>query len=109
MTGIPQEFASSADSPHQTTVGPSFDRPPLRSDRSVDRTAPPLPAEIDFLARHGFSPEALLNAIGAAPRGVRPIDSLLGDGIVEEEGYYRALAQHLGCEYYSGDPPFAAD
>ena len=86
-----------------------MDRAAPRSDKAFERAPPALPSELDFLARQGISPEELLNAIGAAPRGVRPVDSLLGEGIVREEGYYRALAQHLGCEYYSGEPPFAAD
>jgi glycosyltransferase XagB len=31
----------------------------------------------------------------------------LSDGKITEEVYYRALASHLGCQYYSGAPPFA--
>ncbi|MFZ0604895.1 MAG: glycosyltransferase, partial [Roseiarcus sp.] len=29
------------------------------------------------------------------------------EGEITEEAYYRALASHLGCQYYSGSPPFA--
>ena len=78
-------------------------------DKPIERGASPLPSEIEFLARQGLSPEELLDALGGAPKGVRPLDSLLGEGVVSEEGYYRALAQHLGCEFYSGKSPFAAD
>ena len=109
MARIPQEFAGSSDSIRRTSGHPPSDRAALRSDRQVERNAPSLPSELEFLARQGLSPEELLRAIGAAPKGVRPVDILLGEGIVGEEGYYRALARHLGCEYYSGEPAFAAD
>jgi cellulose synthase/poly-beta-1,6-N-acetylglucosamine synthase-like glycosyltransferase len=60
-----------------------------------------------FLAAEGFSSEPLLNAVSAAPKSVLPIDQLLSEGKITEEAYYRALASHLGCQYYCGDPPFA--
>ena len=31
----------------------------------------------------------------------------MSEGKITEEAYYRALASHLGCQYYSGSPPFA--
>jgi hypothetical protein len=31
----------------------------------------------------------------------------LSEGKVTEEAYYRALASHLGCQYYCGEPPLA--
>src|ERR1700733_12424622 len=40
-------------------------------------------------------------------KAFRPVDQLLSEGKITEEVYYRALASHLGCQYYSGDPPFA--
>ncbi|MBV8796172.1 MAG: glycosyltransferase [Hyphomicrobiales bacterium] len=67
-----------------------------------------LPKESAFLAGEGFSPELLVEALGATPTEVRPLDRLLSDGEITQEAYYRALASHLGCMYYSGDPPFAA-
>ena len=60
-----------------------------------------------FLAAEGFSSEPLLNAVSAAPKTVPPVDQLLSEGKITEEAYYRALASHLGCQYYSGSPPFA--
>jgi glycosyltransferase XagB len=60
-----------------------------------------------FLASEGFSSEPLLNAVSATPQSVAPVDQLLSDGKITEEVYYRALASHLGCQYYSGAPPFA--
>lgn len=68
-----------------------------------------LPPEIDFLARQGASPEQLSRAIDAAPYGVNPIEELLSEGIMAEDAYYRALARHLGCEYYDGETPFASE
>ncbi len=109
MARIPQEFAGSSGSIRQKGGHLPLDRAALRGDTPGERNAPSLPAEVDFLAQQGLAPEGLLRALGAAPRGVRPVDTLLGEGLVVEEGYYRALAQHLGCEFYSGEPPFAAD
>jgi hypothetical protein len=68
-----------------------------------------LPPEIDFLARQGASPEQLSRAVDAAPYGVSPVESLLGEGIMPEDAYYRALARHLACEYYDGETPFAPE
>ena len=45
--------------------------------------------------------------MSAAPKTVLPVDQLLSEGKITEEAYYRALASHLGCQYYSGSPPFA--
>ena len=60
-----------------------------------------------FSPRKDFPPERLLNALGSEPRAVRPVDKLLSEGLISEETYYRALARHLGCEYYNGEPPLA--
>ena len=79
----------------------------LPSREHADLVARGLPPELVFLAAEGFSPEPLLNAVAAAPKAVRPVDQLLSEGKITEEVYYRALASHLGCQYYSGDPPFA--
>jgi cellulose synthase/poly-beta-1,6-N-acetylglucosamine synthase-like glycosyltransferase len=79
----------------------------LPSREHADFVARGLPPELVFLAAEGFSPEPLLNAVAAAPKAVRPVDQLLSEGKITEEVYYRALASHLGCQYYSGDPPFA--
>jgi glycosyltransferase XagB len=67
-----------------------------------------LPKELAFLAGEGFSAELLAEAAGATPTAVLPLNRLLSNGKITEETYYRALASHLGCIYYSGDPPLAA-
>jgi hypothetical protein len=83
------------------------DRAAPPSHPRADLVAPGLPPELAFLAAEGFAPEHLLNAMSAAPRSVRPADQLLSDGKITEEVYYRALAAHLGCQYYCGEPPLA--
>jgi cellulose synthase/poly-beta-1,6-N-acetylglucosamine synthase-like glycosyltransferase len=88
-------------------VDRSHDRFAMPGRARPDLVAPGLPPELAFLAREGFSLEPLLNAVSAAPRAVRPIDQLLSEGKIAEEVYYRALASHLGCQYYCGDPPLA--
>jgi hypothetical protein len=107
MAGIVREFMRFAE-PAPRTGGhrPSLRAAP-RAHELTDLTAR-LPPELAFLAGEGFSPERLLNAIGAEPRAVRPLDKLLSEGHISEEAYYRALARHLGCRYYDGDPPLAA-
>jgi hypothetical protein len=83
-------------------------RPALPSGHvQADLVTPGLPPELAFLAAEGLSPEPLLNAIGAAPSAVGAVDQLLSEGKITEEVYYRALAIHLGCQYYCGDPPLA--
>jgi cellulose synthase/poly-beta-1,6-N-acetylglucosamine synthase-like glycosyltransferase len=67
-----------------------------------------LPPEFGFLGEEGFSLEFLVDAAGdAEPGAVEPLTRLLSEGKIAGERYYRALANHLGCRYYSGDPPLA--
>ena len=90
---------ASARSPHERASSPSHGH--------ADHAARGLPPELAFLAAEGFPSEPLLNAVSAAPKTVLPVDQLLSEGKITEEVYYRALASHLGCQYYSGSPPFA--
>src|SRR5271166_4457389 len=83
----------------------AFDRRFPRGERSEARAV--LPPELDFIAGEGVSPQSILAVLGTAPLGVHPLDALLNEGMFSEEAYYRALARHVGCEYYRGDPPFA--
>jgi cellulose synthase/poly-beta-1,6-N-acetylglucosamine synthase-like glycosyltransferase len=82
-------------------------RIPLAPHEQADLITRGLPPELAFLAADGFSPEPLLNAVVAASRAVLPVDQLLSEGKITEELYYRALANHLGCQYYCGYPPLA--
>ena len=74
----------------------------------ADLVARELPLELAFLAGEDRrSPELMVEGVGATPGAVWPLVRLLSEGKIIEEAYYRALAIHLGCEYYSGDPPLA--
>jgi glycosyltransferase XagB len=85
----------------------SRDRASLPTHEHADLVARGLPPELAFLAAEGFSPEPLLNAVSTAPKAVLPVEQLLSEGKITEEVYYRALASHLGCQYYCGAPPLA--
>jgi len=105
MAGIVQEFRRTAEPAPRTSAHRPFGRPMLRPREQAELAAR-LPPELAFLAAQGFSPERLLNAIGAEP-AVHPVDKLLSEGLISEDVYYRALARHLGCQYYNGEPPLA--
>ncbi len=93
------------------TAAPFRDRarinPQSRHASSSRGLGQPLPPELDFLVQQGVSGDRLLGSVKASPAGVEPLDALLAEGIVSEDHYYRALAQHLGCAFYHGEPPFA--
>jgi cellulose synthase/poly-beta-1,6-N-acetylglucosamine synthase-like glycosyltransferase len=61
-----------------------------------------LPTEIAFLAGFGVPMALLQYATQLARRqGVSADAALLGEGLMEEEAFYRALADHLGVEFLS--------
>jgi hypothetical protein len=107
MAGDPHEFSKTPE----PALGPggrrSLGRASLRGHEHADLAAAGLPPELAFLPAEGFSSGQLLDAVAAAPKAVQPVDILLTEGIIAEEAYYRALARHLGCQYYEGKPPFA--
>jgi glycosyltransferase XagB len=107
MAGIVQEFSRNVQPAPRTSAHRRFGRTILRAQDQSDLAAR-LPPELSFLVAEGFSPERLLNALRAEPRAVGPVEKLLSEGLVSEEVYYRALARHLGCQYYNGEPPLAA-
>ncbi|HTR14951.1 MAG TPA: glycosyltransferase [Roseiarcus sp.] len=77
---------------------------PQRADPHRDGFGRALPPELAFLAQQGLSPEAVSRVFAAVGGGAATLHALLAEGVVREESYYRALARHLGCEYYSGEP-----
>jgi len=107
MARNPHEFSKTPEPAPRIGAHRVFGRISLRAHERADLIAPGLPPELAFLPAAGFSSEQLLDAVGAAPRTIRPVDALLSEGIIREEAYYRALARHLGCQYYWGEPPFA--
>ena len=64
--------------------------------------------EIAFLATQGIAPGSLLQAEAAAARdGVSAEQALLGEGLLDEEAFYRALARRLRLPFYRGEIPVA--
>jgi cellulose synthase/poly-beta-1,6-N-acetylglucosamine synthase-like glycosyltransferase len=86
----------------------SHDRAFLADKAQADLAPRELPLELAFLAGADLSSELMVDGVGATPRAIWSLDWLLSEGKIIEEAYYRALAIHLGCEYYSGDPPLAS-
>ena len=67
-----------------------------------------LAPEIAFLAGQECAPDALRQADAAAERdGVSAEQFLLGEGLIGEEDYYRALARRLRLPFYRGEIPVA--
>jgi hypothetical protein len=107
MAGDLHQFSTAPEPAPRIGAQRILARTSLRTHGWVDLLAPRLPPELAFLPEAGFSSEQLLDAVGAAPSAIHPVDAILSEGIVREEVYYRALALHLGCQYYRGEPPFA--
>ena len=105
MAGNPHEFSKTPEPAPRIGAHRVFGRFSLRAHERADLIAPGLPPELAFLPAAGFSSEQLLDAVGASPRTIRPVDALLSEGIIREEAYYRALARHLGCQILSGRAP----
>jgi cellulose synthase/poly-beta-1,6-N-acetylglucosamine synthase-like glycosyltransferase len=107
MAGGPHSAGIISASARETTRNAMFDRDALPRNERTETLGHSLPLELDFIAHHSDSRKRLLSALETAPRGVRPLDALLNEGVVHEEGYYQALARRLGCAYYDGQPSFA--
>lgn len=64
------------------------------------------PVEIAFLARHGVAPAALTRAAERAMRNrTDPAREAMALGLVDEVGFYRALAAEMGLPFRSTPPP----
>ncbi|MGQ3285090.1 MAG: hypothetical protein ACT6VC_18255, partial [Bosea sp. (in: a-proteobacteria)] len=62
-----------------------------------------LPVEIAFLARHGVAPADLVTVARRAERDrTEPAREVLARGLIDEEGFYRALAAELGLPFQAG-------
>lgn len=74
---------------------------PRRRASAAESAARALPVEISFLARYGVPAQALQYAAALARRqGVSADAALLAEGIVEEEVFYRSLADFLRVPYF---------
>lgn len=72
--------------------------PPRRATASQ-----PIPVEIAFLSGHGVPEEVLRFAAATARRqGVCADEALLAEGLVAEDVFYRALANHLDVDFVDG-------
>jgi cellulose synthase/poly-beta-1,6-N-acetylglucosamine synthase-like glycosyltransferase len=72
--------------------------------RPFDDPRGPFAPEIAFLVRQGFAPDLLLEAMRRAEGcGASADAALIGEGLLPEEVYYRALARHLGVPYFGAD------
>jgi hypothetical protein len=90
---------------HRTILGgamhpsPYFPQPPPTATR-------PAPREIGFLLDYGAPAETLARAADRAlALGVAPDITLIGEGLVREEFFYRALADRLGVPFHVGAAP----
>ncbi|QGM98222.1 glycosyltransferase [Methylocystis parvus] len=88
---------------------PSIEPPSARRAPDVRESAPrPPPVEIAFLVNYGVPVEALHYATSVARRqGVSADAVLIAEGVVSEEVFYRALADHLRVAYLDEDVALA--
>ncbi len=88
-----------------------LDQTPLAIKRAARAgEAPPRspPIEIAFLSNHGVSIDALNQTAELARRqGVSADAALLAEGVVDEDAFYRALAEHLGAGFLTSEIEFA--
>jgi hypothetical protein len=114
------EFRSVVDSFKQALAqGETLERPqdgqdPSRERREAARSAAErggeIAPEIAFLVGQGVGPGPLLQAMRAAERCAVSADAaLLGEGLLPEEVYFRALARRLRVPYFSGELAIADD
>jgi hypothetical protein len=114
------EFRSVVDSFKQALAqGETLERPqdgqdPSRERREAARSAAErggeIAPEIAFLVGQGVGPGRLLQAMRAAERCAVSADAaLLGEGLLPEEVYFRALARRLRVPYFSGELAIADD
>jgi hypothetical protein len=94
--------------PHFQAIEDARSRRPQFPPAEARRPAVPppraIPVEIAFLEDYGVPREALHYAAGLARRqGVSADAVLLAEGVVAEEIFYRALADHLGVQFLDGE------
>ncbi|MGD0642705.1 MAG: hypothetical protein ABSC22_18350 [Roseiarcus sp.] len=99
-----KQAVAAGDAPERSQGGHVPARERRDRARSVGERGVEIAPEIAFLASQGVGPGMLLQAMRTAERcGVSADAALLGEGLLPEEVYYRALARHLGVPYCCGE------
>ena len=95
-----KSFAAPAQPNGDVSHGRSPAARPGASFRAGERSSVALPAEIGFLTAYGVAPGLLLAcAHRARLLGVSADSILLGEGLMQESDYYKALARHCKTAY----------
>ncbi|WP_293797179.1 glycosyltransferase family 2 protein [uncultured Bosea sp.] len=64
-----------------------------------------LPIELAFLARHGLAPSLLVRAAEVSRRSrTEPVREAIALGLIDETGFYRALANEMGVAFLPQPP-----
>ncbi len=79
------------------------------NDDSPDVSGPAsagLPIELAFLTRHGLPPSRLTDVAEKARRNhTEPARETIAQGLIDESGFYRALAAEMGLAFLAQPPP----
>ena len=82
------------------------------NDDSPDISGPGsagLPVELAFLTRHGLAPSRLTQAAARSARNrSEPIREAIALGLIDETGFYRALAAEMGLAFLPHPPGLQA-
>ncbi|MGO4869026.1 MAG: glycosyltransferase [Roseiarcus sp.] len=104
-----KQAVAASDAPERSSDGQFPSRERRERARSVGERGAEIAPEIAFLVSQGVGPGVLLQAMRIAERcGVGADAALLGEGLVTDEVYYRALARHLRVPYFGGKLAIAA-
>ncbi len=99
-----KQAVAGGDAPERSQDGSAPSRERRERARSAGERNGEIAPEIAFLASHGVGPGRLLQAMRIAERcGVSADAALLGEGLLPEEDYFRALARHLRVPYFCGE------
>ena len=99
-----KQAVAAGDAPERSQGGHVPARERRDRARSVGERGVEIAPEIAFLASQGVGPGMLLQAMRTAERcGVSADAALLGEGLLPEEDYFRALARHLRVPYFCGE------
>jgi hypothetical protein len=99
-----KQAVADGDAPEGSQDGRDPSRERRERARSAGERHGEIAPEIAFLANQGVGPGPLLQAMRIADRCRVSADAaLLGEGLLAEEDYFRALARHLRVPYFCGE------